>query len=175
MIAPIRKKRVSLRVDCTSPQTCHSSSLGIRRRSRTTGSAIEPGKLPRRGHFCSRWERPSCRRDRRPPLRGPSGLFPVERALVSAALLSHAAERLAAVRPEKAARAAELVPGAGSLVERINAALDSSGIPFKLRDVGLNLDRLVSVAEAGRALEFVGQSPWTASAEDVFDLLRAAY
>jgi alcohol dehydrogenase len=104
-----------------------------------------------------------------------SGRFPVERAIVSASLLSHTAERLAAVRPEKAARAAELVPGAGNLVERINAALDASGIPFKLRDVGLNLDRLVSAAEAGRALEFVGQSPWTASAEDVFELLKAAY
>jgi alcohol dehydrogenase class IV len=114
-----------------------------------------------------------------------SGRFPVDRALLSAALLPRVAERLAAARPEKAARAAYLAgvsvagtppaQAAGQLAARIRSALESLDIPPRLRETGLNLDRMAPAIEAARNLEFVAQSPWTVTIEDAFELVKAAY
>jgi alcohol dehydrogenase len=114
-----------------------------------------------------------------------SGRFPVERSLISAALLPPAAERLAAARPEKAARAAALIsrgreapsPGGapGDLAALLRSALEEAALPSRLRDAGLNLDRMASAAEAARNLEFAAHSPWPATSGDVLELLKAAY
>jgi alcohol dehydrogenase class IV len=118
-----------------------------------------------------------------------SSRFPVARPLISAALLPHITARLAAARPEKAAQAAYLTgfsttastatghdaEAAEQLAARIRSALETAGVPLRLRETGLNLDRMASAVEAARDLEFVAQSPWTVTIEDAFELLKAAY
>jgi alcohol dehydrogenase len=113
-----------------------------------------------------------------------SGRFPVERSLISAALLPHIVERLAQARPEKAARAAYLAgaaesgapatEAAGQFAEKIRGALEAAGISPRLRDTGLNLDRMAPAIEAARDLEFVAHSPWTVTVEEAFEIVKAA-
>lgn len=108
--------------------------------------------------------------------------FPVSRHRCAAALLPFVAERLIASRPEKMACAASFLGNAGkpaSVADAANSALagirscmEAFNIQPNLKEFNIPLDRLTSVAEAARNLEFVASSPWTVSEEAVFDILK---
>jgi alcohol dehydrogenase len=114
-----------------------------------------------------------------------SGRFEISTSRCAAILLPHIAERLVAARPEKMAKIAALMgeTTAGSPVsdsanlvpESLRRRMAELAIPSRLQDCKLSLDRLATVAEAARNLEFVAFSPWTVSAEDAFELLKRAF
>jgi alcohol dehydrogenase len=94
-------------------------------------------------------------------------------------------ERLVASRPEKMARVAFLMgesvenvstaDAANMAVETVRRRMGQLQAPARLKDFNLSLDRLVSVAEAARNLEFVAFSPWTVASEDAYDLLKQSF
>jgi alcohol dehydrogenase len=114
-----------------------------------------------------------------------SGRFPVGKSLCSAVLLPFIMERLTAARPEKMARVAALLGEAGegasvadaanSAVEGIRRQMAALKVPSRFREFNLSLDRLAAIAEAARNLEFTAFTPWTVSAEDVFEMLKQAF
>ncbi|MDR1240188.1 MAG: iron-containing alcohol dehydrogenase [Treponema sp.] len=114
-----------------------------------------------------------------------NGRFPVAKSWCSTVILPYILERLVSARPEKIAKVAALmgepVEGA-SVADSANMAVDTIRrrmgalkTPARLKEFNLSLDKLVSVAEAARNLEFVAYSPWTVSAEDSFDILKQAF
>ena len=114
-----------------------------------------------------------------------SGRFPVKKSLISAVLLPFIMERLVAARPEKMARASALLgeaaegasvaEAANSAVEGVRRYMAALQVPSQLREFGLSLDRLAAAADAARNLEFTAFTPWTVSAEDVFEILKQAF
>ena len=114
-----------------------------------------------------------------------NGRFPVAKSWCSTILLPYILEKLVAARPEKLAKAANLMgepvmgapvsEAAGMAVEAIRRRMGILEVPARFKDYNLSLDRLVPIAEAARNLEFVAFSPWTVSAEDAYDLLKQAY
>ncbi|MDR1374504.1 MAG: iron-containing alcohol dehydrogenase [Treponema sp.] len=114
-----------------------------------------------------------------------NGRFPVAKSWCSTVLLPYILERLAAARPEKLAKAAQLmgepVEGAsvadcaGMAVDAIRRRIGILKVPARFKEFGLSLDRLVPLANAAHSLEFVAFSPWTVAAEDAFDLLKQAF
>jgi len=114
-----------------------------------------------------------------------SGRFPLDKTWCSTVLLPHITEKLIAARPEKMARAAMLMgeaardeaasEAANKTLEFVRRYMGELSVPSHLKDLDLNLDRLVPVAEAARALDFAASSPWTLSGEDTYDLLKQAF
>ena len=114
-----------------------------------------------------------------------NGRFPVSKPQCSATLLPGIMERLVAARPEKMAKVAALMgettegasvsDSANLAVESVRRRITELNIPSRLQDFNLSLDRLASVAETARGLEFVAFSPWTVSAEDAFEILKQAF
>jgi alcohol dehydrogenase len=114
-----------------------------------------------------------------------NGRFPVAKSWCSAILLPYILEKLVAARPEKLAKVAALIgepvmgaavsESANMAVEAIRRRMGILQVPARLKDYNLELDRLVTTAEAARALEFVAFSPWTVTVEDAYDLLKQAY
>jgi len=112
-----------------------------------------------------------------------SGKFSVPKPWCSTVLLPWVLERLAAARPEKTAKAAVLLGGAGTaeaeaaakLADTMRGRIAALEAPAKLSEFRLSLDRLVPVAESARALEFAASSPWTVTAEDAYALLKQAF
>ena len=114
-----------------------------------------------------------------------NGRFPVAKSWCATVLLPYVMEKLIAARPEKMARAAFLMGEATEGVSTSNAAnmtvdlvrrqMGQLSTPSRLKDFNLMLDRLVSIAEAARNLDFVAFSPWTVSSEDAYDLLKQAF
>lgn len=108
--------------------------------------------------------------------------FPVSKQQCSAAILPYMAEKLAGARPEKMARAAALLSGAGkaaSVAEAANSAagnirrcMEALNVPADLKAYNIPIDRVTAAVEAGRNLEFVANSPWTVSGEEVFEIMR---
>jgi len=108
--------------------------------------------------------------------------FPAVKQLCAAALLPSVTERLAGARPEKIARVAAFLGSTlrgASVADVANAAADSIRrqmevlkIHSDLKEFNLPLDRLTAVTEAARSLEFVANSSWIVSEEDVFDILK---
>jgi alcohol dehydrogenase len=111
--------------------------------------------------------------------------FPVAKSWCSTILLPYVLERLVSARPEKLAKIAGLIgepvvgatvsESANMAVEAIRRRIGVLQVPVRLKDYNLELDRLVTIAEAARNLEFVAFSPWTVSAEDAYDLLKQAF
>jgi len=108
--------------------------------------------------------------------------FAVPRQQCSAALIIYIAEKLIGARPEKMARAASFLGNAGkaaSVAEAANSAIDYIrrcmevlNLQPDLKAFNIPLDRITAAVEAGRNLEFVANSPWTVSGEEVFDILK---
>ena len=108
--------------------------------------------------------------------------FPVPKQLCSAALLPFIAEKLASSRPEKMARAASLLSNTGnapsvaeaanSAAESIRRCMEGFNLQPDLKEHNIPLDRITAAVEAARNLEFVANSPWTVSEEDVFEIFR---
>jgi alcohol dehydrogenase len=111
--------------------------------------------------------------------------FPVAKSWCSTILLPYILEKLVAARPEKLAKVAVLIgepvvgatnaESANMAVEAIRRRMGILQVPARLKDYNLELDRLVTTAEAARNLEFVAFSPWTVAAEDAYDLLKQAF
>jgi alcohol dehydrogenase class IV len=114
-----------------------------------------------------------------------SARFPAVKRLCSAALLPAIAERLVKARPEKMARVASFLGNAGktasvadaanSVIEGISRCMEAMKVPANLKEYKIPLDRLTAAAEAARNLEFIPNSPWTVTEEDVFDMLKKIF
>jgi alcohol dehydrogenase len=108
--------------------------------------------------------------------------FPAAKQRCSAALLPFIVERLAGVRPEKMARVASFLGNTGgyatvaeaanSAVSGIRRSMEALNVRSDLKDLNISLDKVIAAAEAARKLEFVANSPWTVSEEEVFKLLK---
>jgi alcohol dehydrogenase len=101
--------------------------------------------------------------------------------LCSAALFPVIAERLVSARPEKMARiasflsntkAASVAEAASSAVDSIRRTISALNVPLNLNEFSISLDYLTAAAEAARNLDFVTNSPWTVSEEEVFKILK---
>lgn len=111
--------------------------------------------------------------------------FPVAKSWVSAALLPYVMELFLPARVEKlakiAALAGEPIEGASvsssatMAVESIRKRIGRLKVPARLKDIGLQLDRLSPAADAARALDFVAYAARPLSADDIFDILKQAY
>jgi alcohol dehydrogenase len=111
--------------------------------------------------------------------------FPVAKSWCSTVLLPYILEDFVKFRPEKMARIAALMgepveaasaaDAAAMVVTSIRRLMGILQVPARLKDFDLSLDKLVSVAQSARNLEFVSFSPRTISAEDAYDLLKQAF
>jgi alcohol dehydrogenase len=114
-----------------------------------------------------------------------NGRYPVAKSWSSTVILPYILERLVAARPEKMARVAALLgeqidgvsvaDAANFAVDNIRRRMGALKVPARLKEFNLSLDRLVTVAEYARALEFVAFTPWTVSSEDTYDILKQAF
>lgn len=114
-----------------------------------------------------------------------NGRFPVAKSWCSTVLLPYVMEQMLPARPERLAKVAALIgepveavsssAAASMAIEGIRRRMGLLQVPARLKDFGLALDKLVPVAEAARALEFVAYSPRPVSSEDAYDLLKQAF
>jgi alcohol dehydrogenase len=114
-----------------------------------------------------------------------NGRFPVAKSWSSTVLLPYVMERLLPARPEKLAKVAVLLgehtegastsAAAEMAIEGIRRRMGLLKVPARLKDFGLALDKLVSVAEAARNLDFVAYSPRPVSTEDAYDILKQSF
>jgi alcohol dehydrogenase class IV len=107
--------------------------------------------------------------------------FPAVKQACAAALLPLVAERLAGARPEKMAKAASFLgntkaasvaDAAKGAADGIRRCMEALGVQPNLKEFNISLDKITAAAEAARGLEFVANSSWIVSAEDVFDILK---
>jgi alcohol dehydrogenase len=108
--------------------------------------------------------------------------FKAPKQQCSAALLPFIMEKLVSARPEKMARIASFLGAAGKGVSAAEAANSAAGnirrsmealkLPPDLKAFNIPHDRITAAVEAGRNLEFIANSPWTVSAEDVFEIMK---
>lgn len=111
--------------------------------------------------------------------------YPVAKSWCSTVLLPYIMENLLPARPEKMAQVAalfgEAVEGAGTsaaaevAVDAVRRRMGILEVPARLKDFGLDLDRMVSLSENARGLEFVAFSPRPLSNDDAFNLLKQAF
>ncbi|MCL2805142.1 MAG: iron-containing alcohol dehydrogenase [Treponema sp.] len=109
---------------------------------------------------------------------------PIERPICSAVLFPVIAQRLISARPEKMARLASLMgaPKAATVAETAKTAADTIRrnmealkVPLNLKEHNISLDRLTAAAEAARNMDFVANSPWPVSEEDIFNILKEIF
>ncbi|MDR2543218.1 MAG: iron-containing alcohol dehydrogenase [Treponema sp.] len=109
---------------------------------------------------------------------------PVARPLCSAVLFPVIAQRLVNARPEKMARlaahlgapkAAAVADTAQSSVDALRRCLETLKLPATLKEFNIPLDRMTAAAEAARSLDFISNSPWPVSEEDVFNVLKEVF
>jgi len=107
--------------------------------------------------------------------------FPVAKQQCSSALLPVIAERLVSARPEKMARvasflgntkAASVADAAKSSVDGIRRIMEALQVQPDLKSFNIQLDKITAAGETARALDFVANSSWTVSEEDVFDIIK---
>jgi alcohol dehydrogenase len=111
-----------------------------------------------------------------------SSRFPVQKQTCSAVILPFITEKLANARPEKIARAASFLGNTGkaaSVAENAGAAaggirrcMEAFNIKPDLKEFNISMDRITAVVDAARSLEFVVNSPWIVTSEDVFDIVK---
>jgi alcohol dehydrogenase len=108
----------------------------------------------------------------------------IAKSLCSAALFPSLAERLVSARPEKMARfatflgapkPASVAEGAASAVEAIRRTMAALNVPSNLKEHNISLDRVTAAVEAVRNLDFVSNSPWTVSEEELFKILKEVF
>ncbi|MDR2965619.1 MAG: iron-containing alcohol dehydrogenase [Treponema sp.] len=107
--------------------------------------------------------------------------FPVSKQQCTASLLAPIAEKLSSARPEKMARVASSI-GAGKAASVAEAAAASVGairrcmetfkLQASLKEFNITLDKVTASVEAARNLDFVSNSPWIVSEEDVFNIIK---
>ena len=108
--------------------------------------------------------------------------FKAPKQMCSTALLPLITDKLAGARPEKMARIASFLgatakgapvaEAAGSVSGNIRRSIEAFKLPADLKAFNVPLDRVTAAVEAGRSLEFISNSPWTVSAEDVFEIMK---
>jgi len=107
---------------------------------------------------------------------------PAAKTTASAALFPQIAERLVSARPEKMARvasfmglgkAASVADTAKSTIDGITRAIEANNLQTNLKTLDITIDRLTAASETARKLEFVTNSPWTVSEEEIFGILKA--
>jgi alcohol dehydrogenase len=111
-----------------------------------------------------------------------SARFPVQKQMCSAVILPFITEKLAGARPEKIAcvasflentgKAASVAESAGSAASGIRRCMEAFNIKPDLKEFNISLDRITAAVDAARSLEFVANSPWIVSGEDVFDIIK---
>ncbi len=111
--------------------------------------------------------------------------FPVAKAWVSALLTPYVMELFLPARVERLAKIADLAgetgegmsvaASASSAVDGIRKRMGLLKVPARLKNLGLQLDRLAPTAENARNLDFVAYAPRPLSIDDVYDLLKQAY
>jgi alcohol dehydrogenase len=111
-----------------------------------------------------------------------SARFPVSKQLCSTALLPFIMEKLVSARPEKMARIASFLGNTGkpaSVAEAANSAItgirqcmEAFNLQPSLKEYNISLDRITAAAGTARKMEFVTNSPWTVSEEDIFELIK---
>ncbi|MBN2810560.1 MAG: iron-containing alcohol dehydrogenase [Spirochaetales bacterium] len=65
--------------------------------------------------------------------------------------------------------------GAKAAIDDVRRRLALSGIPTRLKDLGLSIDQLVPAAEDAAALDLMNYIPRAMSSDDLFDLIKQAY
>jgi len=109
---------------------------------------------------------------------------PVAKQLCSAVLLPQVAKRLVSARPEKMSRLASLlgVPKAATVADSANAAVEvisrnmaTLNIPDNLKKFNISLDKMTTAADSARGLDFIANSPWPVSEEEVFKILKEIF
>ncbi|MDR0556253.1 MAG: iron-containing alcohol dehydrogenase [Treponema sp.] len=111
--------------------------------------------------------------------------FSVEKSLCAAALLPVILDKLVSCRAEKIARVASLM---GEKTEglsdaeaallpaaSIRSSLEKLAISPRLQDLGLQLDRLISITDSVRNLDIVAFSPWTVTSEEILDIVKQSF
>jgi len=107
--------------------------------------------------------------------------FPVSKQVCSAVLLPFMAEKLASARPEKMARvasflgntkAASVAEAANSTADGIRRCMEALHVKPDLKEFNISLDRLAAGVVAARNLDFVANSPWIVSEEEVLKIMR---
>ncbi len=111
--------------------------------------------------------------------------YPVAKSWCSTVLLPYVMEELMPARPEKMALVASLlredVEGAGVsaaaeiAIQAVRRRMGILEVPARLKDFSLDLDKLVSLSENARSLDFVAYSPRPVSNDDAFNLLKQAF
>ncbi|MDR0374937.1 MAG: iron-containing alcohol dehydrogenase [Treponema sp.] len=111
--------------------------------------------------------------------------FPVEKSLCSAALLPAILDKLVSCRAEKIAAVALLMgekteglPDAEAALlpaASIRSSLEKLAISPRLRDLGLQLDRLIPITESARNLDIVAFSPWTVTTEEILNIIKQSF
>jgi alcohol dehydrogenase class IV len=64
---------------------------------------------------------------------------------------------------------------AGRTIEAVRGLIGSLGLPARLRDFGLAIEDMIEVAEAARRLDLMTRVARVTSADDLYELLKAAY
>jgi alcohol dehydrogenase len=108
--------------------------------------------------------------------------FKTPKEQCSTVLLPFITETLANARPVKMARIASFLGAAGkgataaeaanSAVGNIRRSIEAFKLPADLKAFNIPLDRVTAAVEAARNLEFISNSPWTVSAEDIFEIMK---
>jgi alcohol dehydrogenase len=108
--------------------------------------------------------------------------FPVSKQMCSAVILPFITEKLASARPEKIARAASFLGNTGKAASVADAAAQAAGgirrcmetfnVKSDLKEFNITMDRVTAALETARSLEFVANSPWIVSGEDIFDIFK---
>jgi alcohol dehydrogenase len=107
--------------------------------------------------------------------------YPVSKQQCTAILLPAIAQKLITARPEKMARIASFLgiakdasvaDSAKSTVDTLRRFLDLHKIPQNLKEFNISLDKIMASSESARNLEFIANSPWIISTEDVFEMLK---
>jgi alcohol dehydrogenase class IV len=111
--------------------------------------------------------------------------FPVEKSLCAAALLPAILDKLVSCRAEKIAKVASLMgEKTGGLSDAdaallpaasIRSSLEKLAISPRLQDLGLQLDRLISITDSVRNLDIVAFSPWTVTSEEILNIIKQSF
>jgi alcohol dehydrogenase class IV len=69
-------------------------------------------------------------------------------------------------------KTASVAEAASSAVNNIRGCMEAMNLKPDLKDFNIPIDRVAPVIEAGRNLEFVANSPWIVSGEEVFVIIK---